>query len=438
VLSAATRYPRADRHGHAWDRPVHAGILRGLAESPRASIKIKGLPERISVKALTGTPRGAAAALGRAMPAVAALGLALGLALGSVQPAEAVPVKTTLSLAVSKSSVAPGGSIRVTATLKRGSAALKQAAVGIQKRDAGTGKWLQVNSARTDAEGKLVVQAGGLKRTTELRAVFSGTSRSAQSVSPKKRVSVKQQAARTIAGPSLRDAVRKEMAMRLVSSAENSTTRWKEQYRYIEDIGDGRGYTAGIIGFCSGTGDMLDLIEYYERTAPGSRLGAYLPALRGVNCTGSRRGLGGFAEAWRDAADHDPLFRRAQDHLRDAMYFEPAVSRAAGDGLGPLGQFIYYDTIVMHGPGGDPLSFGGIRSAALKKAKAPARGGNEATYLEVFLDARDAAMKDPGDVHQDLSRTIAQRRFLAAGNLNLDLPLAWTMYGDGFSITSTG
>ena len=51
---------------------------------------------------------------------------------------------------------------------------------------------------------------------------------------------------------------KKEIAMQLVSSAENSSLDWRAQYSYIEDIQDGRGYTAGIIGFCSGTGDMLD------------------------------------------------------------------------------------------------------------------------------------------------------------------------------------
>src|SRR5262245_29952809 len=60
------------------------------------------------------------------------------------------------------------------------------------------------------------------------------------------------------AGPDLSDPAKKEIAMKLVSSAENSSLDWKAQYKYIEDIGDGRGYTAGIIGFCSGTGDMLD------------------------------------------------------------------------------------------------------------------------------------------------------------------------------------
>jgi chitosanase len=53
----------------------------------------------------------------------------------------------------------------------------------------------------------------------------------------------------------------KQIAMELVSSAENSTLDWGREYGYIEDIGDGNGYTAGLIGFCSGTGDMLEIVE---------------------------------------------------------------------------------------------------------------------------------------------------------------------------------
>jgi hypothetical protein len=43
---------------------------------------------------------------------------------------------------------------------------------------------------------------------------------------------------------------------RIVSAAENSSLDWRPQFAYIEDIDGGRGYTAGVIGFCSGTGDM--------------------------------------------------------------------------------------------------------------------------------------------------------------------------------------
>src|SRR4051812_23248853 len=168
---------------------------------------------------------------------------------------------------------------------------------------------------------------------------------------------------------------KKEIAMQLVSAAENSSLDWKAQYAYIEynvehNARENRGYTAGIIGFTSRTHDMLELVEYYAQVAPGNVLAAYLPALRKADGTASTSGLGKkFEHAWKAAA-RDPKFCAAQDHERDRTYFDPSVEQAAKDGLRTLGQFIYYDAIVMHGPGDDPTSFGGIRLAALKKAKA--------------------------------------------------------------------
>lgn len=40
----------------------------------------------------------------------------------------------------------------------------------------------------------------------------------------------------------------------------------------------------------------------------------------------------------------------------------------------------------MHGPGDDPASFGGIRAAAIAKARPPSQGGDEVAYLNAFLD----------------------------------------------------
>ena len=54
--------------------------------------------------------------------------------------------------------------------------------------------------------------------------------------------------------------LRKEV-FALVSSAENSDMDYSLQYGYIEDIGDGRGYTGGIIGFTTCTGDVPDVVE---------------------------------------------------------------------------------------------------------------------------------------------------------------------------------
>ncbi|WUH95839.1 chitosanase [Streptomyces sp. NBC_00433] len=241
-------------------------------------------------------------------------------------------------------------------------------------------------------------------------------------------------AAPAATGTGLADSHKKEIAMELVSSAENSSLDWKAQYKYIEDIGDGRGYTAGIIGFCSGTGDMLELVQHYTDLKPGNVLAKYLPALEQVNGTDSHSGLGSaFVSAWKTAAK-DTVFQQAQNDERDDVYFNPSVNQAKSDGLGTLGQFIYYDAIVMHGPGNDSVSFGGIRKTAMKKAKTPAQGGNETTYLNAFLDARKAAMKTE-DAHDDTSRVdTEQRPFLQAGNLNLDPPLHWKTYGDSYQI----
>ena len=224
---------------------------------------------------------------------------------------------------------------------------------------------------------------------------------------------------------SLSDPAKKDIAMQLVSSAENSSLDWRAQYGYIEDIQDGRGYTAGIIGFCSGTGDMLELVEAYTTAAPDNVLAPYLPALRAVNGSDSHEGLDGFEEAWAEASS-DPVFQAAQDTERDDVYFDPAVALAETDGLGALGQFSYYDAAVVHGFGG----LEGIRERAL----AAADPADEEAYLGVFLDEREIEMRKEA-AHEDTTRvSTAQRVFLEEGNLQLDLPLSWHVYGDPYRI----
>ncbi|WP_030659843.1 chitosanase [Streptomyces rimosus] len=236
------------------------------------------------------------------------------------------------------------------------------------------------------------------------------------------------------AAAGLDDPAKKEIAMQLVASAENSTLDWKKKYGYIEDINDDRGYTGGIIGFCSGTGDMLDLVELYTKRKPGNVLAKYLPALRKVNGTKSHEGLDpGFTKDWAKAGK-DPAFQQAQNDERDRVYFNPAVKQGKADKIGVLGQFAYYDALVMHGNGSDRTSFSNIRKRAMAKAKTPAQGGDEKTYLNAFLDARVWAMKQE-EAHSDTSRVdTAQRVFLKKGNLNLDPPLDWKVYGDSYHI----
>ena len=239
-------------------------------------------------------------------------------------------------------------------------------------------------------------------------------------------------AAPAMAGPAdLDDPVKKDHAMQIVSSAENSSLDWRAQFGYIEDIGDGRGYTGGIIGFTSGTHDMLELVERYTDRSPGNVLAKYLPALRAVDGSDSHEGLDpGYTGDWRSAAN-DPVFRDTQESERDRVYFDPAVSQAKQDGVGALGQFAYYDAAVVHGPEGMQA----IRSRALGRAQSPAQGGDETAYLNAFLDERVIEMKKE-EAHSDTSRIdTAQRVWLQDGNLGLDTPLRWHVYGDPYEIS---
>ncbi|MFC3991778.1 chitosanase [Actinoplanes siamensis] len=226
--------------------------------------------------------------------------------------------------------------------------------------------------------------------------------------------------------------VKKETAFQLVSSAENSTLNWRGEYGYLEDLGDGRGYTGGIIGFCSGTSDMLAVVTDYTRRKLANPLARYLPALRAVDGTDSHEGLDpGFPAAWRAAA-RDPVFQRVQRDARDRMYFTPAVRLAGADGLRALGQFAYYDAAVMHGVSGLRT----IREQAVRARRTPAQGGDEIAYLGAFLDARDAEMRREA-AHSDTTRVdTAQRVFLRASNLDLVPPLTWQVYGDRYTIKS--
>lgn len=242
--------------------------------------------------------------------------------------------------------------------------------------------------------------------------------------------SVREVSLHIAASTDLDSTTKKEYAMQIVSSAENSSTLWRAQYAYIEDIHDGRGYTAGIIGFCSGTGDMLELVQDYSKNFPSNGLAKYLPALRSVNGSSSHVGLDpGFPADWAKEAGV-PAFQAAQDKERDDVYFNPSVAQGKADGLHALGQFAYYEAAVVHGFDG----MMGVRTRAMNRALTPAQGGDETVYLNAFLDERVVEMKKE-PAHADVSRIeTAQRVWLRAGNLDLNAPLAWKVYGDPYSI----
>ena len=233
------------------------------------------------------------------------------------------------------------------------------------------------------------------------------------------------------------DAERKQRAAQITSTFENSTLEL--QYDYVENIGDGRGLTAGRAGFTSATGDLLLLVRRYTEAKPGNSLAPSIPALEAVNGTDSVMGLGGFADAWAEVAE-DPDFRRLQDQVVDELYFFPAMTMAADLGIKtPLGQMIMWDTMIQHGAGGD----NGTR-AIIEETEASVGpiGQDESAWLDAFLDARLRHLlemyrgtTEDADV-SSASRVEALRSLLQAPNLALELPLTWEVYGDRFELAA--
>jgi chitosanase len=231
------------------------------------------------------------------------------------------------------------------------------------------------------------------------------------------------------------DAERKHRAAQITSTFENSTLEL--QYDYVENIGDGRGITAGRAGFTSATGDLLLLVRRYSEAEPDNVLAVYIPALEAVSGTDSVKGLGGFTHAWAGAAE-DPDFRKRQDELVDELYFNPAMTMAAEVGIEtPLGQAIIWDTMIQHGAGGDDGTWAIIEDT---QKDAGSVGQDESAWLDAFLDARlrhllrmYPATTENADVSSQ-SRVDALRSLLQEENLALEPPLTWEVYGDRFKV----
>ena len=222
----------------------------------------------------------------------------------------------------------------------------------------------------------------------------------------------------------------KRRAEALTSLFENSTT--EIQYAYVEDIHDGRGFTAGRAGFTTATGDALEVIDLYTSRVPINPLAKYLPRLRVLakSESGSVVGLDGFAAAWTTAA-RDPAFRKAQDDVEDRLYFVPAMKRADDLHLATaLARAEIYDAIIQHGEGDDPDGLPALLTKTAKNAGGtPATGIDEKKWLDAFFTVRRADLAHASDAStraawaESVSRVDALRAIAKSDNYDLHGPI---------------
>ncbi|HEY3242580.1 MAG TPA: chitosanase [Phycisphaerae bacterium] len=194
-------------------------------------------------------------------------------------------------------------------------------------------------------------------------------------------------------GSAVITADQKRRAEQITSVFENDTIEL--QYAYIENINDGRGYTAGRAGFTTATGDLIVVVERYTADVPGNGLAPFIPRLVELaeQVSDSTAGLEGLPQAWMQAAA-DPRFRAVQDAVVDELYYQPTVAHWRQLGLTTaLSLAALYDADIQHGDGDDPDGL----SAMLERTRArvggtPASGIAESTWLAGFLDVRRATL----------------------------------------------
>jgi chitosanase len=237
------------------------------------------------------------------------------------------------------------------------------------------------------------------------------------------------------------DVDQKLRADRLISVFENSTTRI--QYSYIENLDDGRGYTAGRAGFTTATGDFLDVVQRYLKVQPTSPLKRYLPPLRQLARTesDSTKGLEGLVQTWKQAA-RDQRLQAVQDEVVDDTYYQPAVRRWRDLGLqSALSLAAIYDTIIQHGEGNDPDGLPKLLQRSTRRAGgSPQTGVAESVWLRAFLQERKRTLANPANKATKEAwggsgdRVKVFQQLAAQNNYDFRGPFTVTVYGDRFTI----
>ncbi|CAO3651648.1 unnamed protein product [Mucor hiemalis] len=125
------------------------------------------------------------------------------------------------------------------------------------------------------------------------------------------------------------------------------------------NIGDLRGYTCGYAGFTTGTGDAETLIQSFAKKNVSNQLNEFLPTINKISSLphcdrqhrGDTSGLERFCEAWKqEACDPHSGFSELQRDWVYKNYMIPSARYAAQSGVhSPIGQAIFYDTIIQHG-----------------------------------------------------------------------------------------
>ena len=213
----------------------------------------------------------------------------------------------------------------------------------------------------------------------------------------------------------------------LISLPENSTLDWWDNYNFAERLHDGRGWTVTLYGACSGTGDLLMVLEELQKINPDHKLIKYIKPMkktRGDDVTGLES-LGkdinnlGDDKEWQEAVwkIYIKLYWAFARNFADKLINRPGPKLTSS-----LTRGFMVDTALNHGP--DIDSFNPV----LKKM----RNKNETDEGKWFLDFCEARRQLLKAGYQDLDTSKTGDRCTLWANLfktgNVSLEKEFSVY----------
>lgn len=210
----------------------------------------------------------------------------------------------------------------------------------------------------------------------------------------------------------------------LISLPENSTTEWWKQYNYAELLRDCRGWTVTLYGACSGTGDLLMILNELQKLNPKHKLVKYIAPMKKVKGD-NIKGLENLGKDINSLGD-DTEWQSAVWKIYIQLYWNFArnfsdklVNRPGPKLTSPLTRGFMVDTALNHGS--DMSSF----SPILKGMK----NQNETDEKKWFLDFAESRRKllKSGFQSLDTSKTgdrcTLWTKLMDDGNVNLVRPI---------------
>lgn len=228
----------------------------------------------------------------------------------------------------------------------------------------------------------------------------------------------------------------KNIMDQIVSVFENSTT--EQQFDSIVELGDGRGFTAGIAGWTTSDGDMLNLFRNYNKPP----MNAFIPQLERLEEEDSDNTIVlksmGLVKAWADACE-DPDFISCQTLVRDETYFNPALKLADQyDLTSDLALLCLYDSSIQHGCDDDPDSLPAMLARTDTTTLDP--DAIEYDFIKSFLIVRRKTLMNPSnhdsrdEWRDSVGRVDTLEDMLKKGLWDLDTPFTINPFGDEFEI----